>query len=49
MQAKAEYYRNLAKQTREIAERIDEAEAKEHMLGVAEQYDKLAFEAEAKE
>lgn len=48
MQAKAEYYRNLAKRTREIAEQIDEADPKEHMLSVAEQYDKLATEAEVK-
>lgn len=47
MQAKAEYYRNLARRTREIAGRIDEAEAREHMLSVGEQYDKLAVEAEA--
>ena len=46
MQAKAEYYRELADRSRKLAGDIPDAEAKAHMLEVARQYDKLAAEAE---
>ena len=46
MQAKADYYRNLAERCRKLAEDISDADASAHMLDVARQYDKLAEEAE---
>lgn len=48
MRAKPEYYREQAAQSRRLAKRIDDPEIRSHMLQVAEQYDKLAEEAEAK-
>ena len=48
MQAKAEYYRNLAERCRKLADDISEPDARAHMLDVARQYEKLAEEAEAK-
>jgi len=46
MRATAEYYRQQAKRSRDLAERVRHKEAKAHLLNVAEQYDRLAEEAE---
>jgi len=44
---KSAYYREQAVRSRRLAKRIDDPEIRAHMLQVAEQYDKLADEAEA--
>ena len=48
MQAKPEYYRELAERCRKLATDIPDADASAHMLDVARQYDKLAEEVQAK-
>lgn len=45
---KPEFYRLEAERCRQLAEAIPDAEAKQHMLDVARQYEKLAVEAESK-
>ena len=42
------YYRQQAERSRDLAEKTSDAEIKAHLISVAEQYDKLAKEAEAK-
>jgi hypothetical protein len=46
---KAEHYRECAERNRKIAQDITDADAKEHLLDIAWQYDKLAAEAEPEE
>ena len=41
------YYRQQAERSRDLAEKTSDAEIKAHLISVAEQYDKLAKEAEA--
>jgi hypothetical protein len=48
VKAQPEYYREQAAKSRRLAKRIDDPEMRSHMLQVAEQYDKLADEAEGK-
>lgn len=48
VRVKPEYYREQAKRSRELAKKASEADIKAHLLSVAEQYDKLAEEVEAK-
>lgn len=48
MRARPEYFREQAERSRHLAARTRDKELKEHLLSVAEQYDKLAEEAEAK-
>jgi hypothetical protein len=48
MRVKPEYYRTQAKLSRELAETASDEELKETLLNVAEQYDRLAEDAERK-
>ena len=47
MRVKPEYYRQQAERSRELAAKTRIADIRAHLLSVAEQYDKLAGEAEA--
>ena len=42
------YYRNKAHETSQLASRIKHPETRDYLLQVAEQYENLATEAEAK-
>jgi hypothetical protein len=46
MRVKPEYYRKQAKLSRELAKRAVREEIRRHLLSVADEYEKLAFEAE---
>ena len=48
MKPKADFYRQEAERCRDLAKAIQDANAKDHMLDVARQYDRLAEEAEGK-
>jgi hypothetical protein len=44
---KAKHYRREAERCRKLAKTMPESDAKQHMLDVSRQYDRLADEAEA--
>ena len=46
MQPTANHYREQAKKSRELANRVQDEEIAVHLLSVAQQYDKLAEGAE---
>ena len=46
MRAKPAYFRDLAARTRGLAQRANDANKANHLRAVAEQYDRLAEEAE---
>ena len=48
MPVRPEYYREQARRSRELAKRAVDLEITQHLRSVAEQYDRLAKEAEAK-
>ena len=48
MKAKPEYYREQARLSRDLAERTKDKAISSHLLSVADQYERLADEAEAK-
>lgn len=48
MRARPEYFREQAERSRDLAVRTRDKNLKAHLLSVAEQYLKLADEAEAK-
>jgi hypothetical protein len=42
----AQFYRDRARQMREVAEKCRDPEIKEQLLGIADQYDRLATSAD---
>ena len=48
MSARLKFYREQAERSRELAKRARDEEIELHLLGVAEQYEKLAEEEEIK-
>jgi hypothetical protein len=46
MRVRPAYYREQARRSRHLAKKAADAKIKGHLLNVAEQYDKLATEAE---
>jgi len=47
MQARPDYYREQARKSRALAARVNDGDIRAHLVSVAEQYDRLAQEAEA--
>jgi len=48
MEAKSKHYRVRAQQSQKIAKGVKDPDAKAHLLDVAQQYEMLAAEAEAR-